>query len=111
MPPPHRHRGAHPHPPLQLHARPPRSQSRRGRPPRGPVREGTLRTHAPPRNFGSTSGTPRPMATEATLPLGSRVNLTLSNDTIALVWISSDDATAVAAEGFRFTHAAPIHSI
>ncbi|KAH8992276.1 beta-hexosaminidase [Lactarius hatsudake] len=33
-------------------------------------------------------------------------NLTLSNDTIALVWISSDDATAVAAKGFRFIHAA-----
>ncbi|KAH8985200.1 hypothetical protein EDB86DRAFT_3105794 [Lactarius hatsudake] len=60
--------------------------------------------------LGSTSGAPGPFATEATLPLGSRINLTLSNDTIALVWISSDDATAVAAEGFRFTHAGPIHS-
>ncbi|KAH9954147.1 glycoside hydrolase superfamily [Lactifluus volemus] len=29
-------------------------------------------------------------------------NLTLSNDTIALVWISSEDAAAVAAKGFRF---------
>ncbi|KAH9960973.1 glycoside hydrolase superfamily [Lactifluus volemus] len=33
-------------------------------------------------------------------------NLTLSNDTIALVWISSEDAAAVAAKGFRFIHAA-----
>ncbi|KAH9035873.1 N-acetylhexosaminidase [Lactarius pseudohatsudake] len=33
-------------------------------------------------------------------------NLTLSNDTIALVWISSDNAAAVAAKGFRFIHAA-----
>ncbi|KAI0261973.1 N-acetylhexosaminidase [Gloeopeniophorella convolvens] len=33
-------------------------------------------------------------------------NLTLSNDTIAMVWISSDDAAAVAAKGFRFVHAA-----
>ncbi|KAI9436475.1 glycoside hydrolase superfamily [Lactarius indigo] len=32
-------------------------------------------------------------------------NLTLSNDTIALVWISSDNAAAVAAKGFRFVHA------
>jgi len=33
-------------------------------------------------------------------------NLTLSNDTIAMVWISSADAAAVAAKGFRFVHAA-----
>ncbi|KAI9442927.1 N-acetylhexosaminidase [Lactarius indigo] len=33
-------------------------------------------------------------------------NLTLSNETIALVWISSDNAAAVAAKGFRFIHAA-----
>ncbi|KAH9073567.1 N-acetylhexosaminidase [Lactarius deliciosus] len=33
-------------------------------------------------------------------------NLTLSKDTIAMVWISSDDAAAVAAKGFRFIHAA-----
>jgi hexosaminidase len=33
-------------------------------------------------------------------------NLTLSNDTIAMVWISSSDAAAVAAKGFRFIHAA-----
>ncbi|KAF8262397.1 N-acetylhexosaminidase [Lactarius quietus] len=33
-------------------------------------------------------------------------NLTLSNDTIAMVWISSEDAAAVAAKGFRFIHAA-----
>ncbi|KAI9451110.1 N-acetylhexosaminidase [Lactarius psammicola] len=33
-------------------------------------------------------------------------NLTLSNDTIALVWISSDNAVAVAEKGYRFIHAA-----
>ncbi|KAH9983700.1 N-acetylhexosaminidase [Russula compacta] len=33
-------------------------------------------------------------------------NLTLPNDTIAMVWISSADAAAVAAKGFRFVHAA-----
>ncbi|KAH9044042.1 N-acetylhexosaminidase [Lactarius deliciosus] len=33
-------------------------------------------------------------------------NLTLSKDTIAMVWISSDDAAAVAAKGFRIIHAA-----
>ncbi|KAI0298150.1 N-acetylhexosaminidase [Multifurca ochricompacta] len=32
-------------------------------------------------------------------------NLTLSNDTIALVWISSSDAAAVASKGFRVIHA------
>jgi len=33
-------------------------------------------------------------------------NVTLSNDTIALVWISSDDVKAVAEKGFRLIHAA-----
>jgi hexosaminidase len=33
-------------------------------------------------------------------------NVTLANNTIALVWISSDDAVAVAKKGFRFIHAA-----
>lgn len=32
-------------------------------------------------------------------------NLTLGNDTIVLVWISSADAAAVAAKGLRFVHA------
>ncbi|KAH8986688.1 hypothetical protein EDB92DRAFT_1948971 [Lactarius akahatsu] len=47
--------------------------------------------------LGSSSGAPRPIATEATLPLGSRDEA---------VWISSDDATAVAAKRFRFIQAA-----
>lgn len=33
-------------------------------------------------------------------------NLTLGNDTITLVWISSQDALSVAEKGFRFVHAA-----
>jgi len=33
-------------------------------------------------------------------------NLALSKDTIAMVWISSTDAAAVAEKGFRFVHAA-----
>ncbi|KAN0127976.1 Glycoside hydrolase superfamily [Lactarius tabidus] len=33
-------------------------------------------------------------------------NLTLPSDTIAMVWISSEDAAAVAAKGYRFVHAA-----
>ncbi|KAH9953189.1 N-acetylhexosaminidase [Russula dissimulans] len=33
-------------------------------------------------------------------------NLTLPNDTIAMVWISSANAAAVAAKGYRFIHAA-----
>ena len=33
-------------------------------------------------------------------------NLTLGNDTITLVWISSDDVVAVAEKGFRLVHAA-----
>jgi len=32
-------------------------------------------------------------------------NVTLSNNTIVMVWISSDDASAVAAKGFRLVHA------
>ncbi|EIN12446.1 N-acetylhexosaminidase [Punctularia strigosozonata HHB-11173 SS5] len=32
-------------------------------------------------------------------------NVTLSNETIILVWISSDDALAVAQKGYRFVHA------
>ncbi|EKM49788.1 glycoside hydrolase family 20 protein [Phanerochaete carnosa HHB-10118-sp] len=32
-------------------------------------------------------------------------NLTLSNDTIVFVWISSEDAAAVAQQGFRIVHA------
>ncbi|TDL19713.1 N-acetylhexosaminidase [Rickenella mellea] len=32
-------------------------------------------------------------------------NVTLSNDTIAMVWISSEDAAAVAQKGFRIIHA------
>ncbi|EGN97893.1 glycoside hydrolase family 20 protein [Serpula lacrymans var. lacrymans S7.3] len=31
-------------------------------------------------------------------------NLTLSNDTVVMVWISSDDAAAVAAKNFRMVH-------
>ena len=33
-------------------------------------------------------------------------NVTLSNNTIAMVWISSDDVKAVADKGFRLVHAA-----
>jgi hexosaminidase len=33
-------------------------------------------------------------------------NVTLANNTIALVWISSEDAAVVAKKGFRFIHAA-----
>ncbi|KIJ54523.1 glycoside hydrolase family 20 protein [Sphaerobolus stellatus SS14] len=33
-------------------------------------------------------------------------NVTLANNTIAMVWISSDDVAAVAAKGFRIIHAA-----
>ncbi|KAG6810905.1 hypothetical protein H0H92_009866, partial [Tricholoma furcatifolium] len=33
-------------------------------------------------------------------------NVTLANDTIALVWISSDDVAAVAEKGFKLIHAA-----
>ncbi|KAG6807189.1 hypothetical protein H0H92_008474 [Tricholoma furcatifolium] len=33
-------------------------------------------------------------------------NVTLANDTIALVWFSSDDVAAVAEKGFKLIHAA-----
>ncbi|KAH9960972.1 glycoside hydrolase superfamily [Lactifluus volemus] len=55
-------------------------------------------THGVLRNLGKT-----PVVWEEMV---LNFNLTLSNDTIALVWISSEDAAAVAAKGFRFIHAA-----
>ncbi|KAH9960978.1 N-acetylhexosaminidase [Lactifluus volemus] len=58
----------------------------------------TQATHGALRSLGKT-----PVVSEEMV---LNFNLTLSNDTIALVWISSEDAAAVAAKGFRFIHAA-----
>ncbi|KAI0250413.1 N-acetylhexosaminidase [Lactifluus subvellereus] len=58
----------------------------------------TQATHGALRNLGKT-----PVVWEEMV---LNYDLTLSNDTIVLVWISSVDAAAVAAKGFRFIHAA-----
>ncbi|KAH9990282.1 N-acetylhexosaminidase [Russula vinacea] len=58
----------------------------------------TLATHGALEKLGKTPVVWQEMALS--------YNLTLSNDTIVLVWISSSDAAAVAAKGFRFVHAA-----
>ncbi|KAH9035872.1 hypothetical protein EDB85DRAFT_1889054 [Lactarius pseudohatsudake] len=112
--PPHRRRGADPDPPLQRQARPPRSQLRRGLPPRDPAREGTLRTHAPPRKFLGCTPTnrdggyaPARKQRRGVQPRRGCLSLISRSHTIALVWVSSGDATAVAVKGFRFIHATP----
>lgn len=58
----------------------------------------TQATHGALRSLGKT-----PVVWEE-MVLG--YNLTLSNDTIAMVWISSENAAAVATKGYRFIHAA-----
>jgi len=58
----------------------------------------TQATHGALKNLGKT-----PVVWEEMV---LNYNLTLSNDTIAMVWRTSSNAAAVAAKGFRFVHAA-----